>query len=100
MKNIFLGSLLLSSAVFVGGLSAFSAVASPINPQDPGFKQDMKNAGHNTKNAAKDTGHGVKSGTKKTGHAIKHDTKRGAHATAKKTDQGARKVERKTAPDQ
>lgn len=52
-------------------------------------KQDMKDAGHDTKNAAK-----------KTGHAVKKTTKKVAHKTAKKTKEGAQKVEDKTAPPQ
>jgi hypothetical protein len=52
-------------------------------------KQDMKNAGHDTKNAAKDVG-----------HATKKTTKKVVHKTAQKTDEGASKVESKTAPNQ
>ena len=55
--------------------------------QDTSAKQDMKNAGHDTKMAAKKTGHKVKKGTKKA-----------AHKTARKTKEGAQKVEDKTAP--
>jgi hypothetical protein len=83
---------LLSSALMATVLS----IGLPIVAQtstDPGFKQDMKNAGHSTKNAAKDTGNGVKSGTKNT-------TKKATHKTAQKTDEGAQKVEQKTTPDQ
>jgi succinate dehydrogenase/fumarate reductase flavoprotein subunit len=52
-------------------------------------KQDMKDAGHDTKAAAK-----------KTGHAVKKTTKKAAHKTATKTKEGAQKVEDKTAPPQ
>jgi hypothetical protein len=52
-------------------------------------KQDMKDAGHDTKNAAK-----------KTGHAVKKTTKKTTHKAAKKTKEGAQKVEDKTAPPQ
>jgi uncharacterized protein HemX len=48
-------------------------------------KQDLKNAGHSSKQAAKSTGKAVKKGTKKA-----------VHAGAKKTRQGADKVEGKT----
>jgi hypothetical protein len=51
-------------------------------------KQDMKNAGQNTKDAAKDTGNGVKKGTKKSVHATKRGTKKAYHKT-KNTTQGA-----------
>ena len=52
-------------------------------------KQDMKDAGHDTKAAAK-----------KTGQATKKTTKKAAHKTAKKTKEGAQKVEDKTSPPQ
>jgi len=57
--------------------------------QDQSAGQDMKDAGHDTKQAAKKTGHKVKKGTKKA-----------THKTAKKTRQGAEKVEDKTTPPQ
>jgi Ni/Co efflux regulator RcnB len=57
--------------------------------QDQSAGQDIKDAGHDTKQAAKKTGHKVKRGTKK-----------GTHKAAKKTRQGAEKVEDKTAPPQ
>ena len=85
-QRVFLSVLLLA------GISAFSF------SQDPGPKQDMKNAGHETKEAAKDTGRATKSGAKKTGHAIKRGSKKAAHKTASKTREGAEKVEDKTSP--
>jgi hypothetical protein len=60
----------------------------------PSAKQDMKDAGHDTKNAAKDTGSATKKTAKKTGTATKKTTNK----AAQKTDQGAQKVEDKTAP--
>ena len=51
-----------------------------------GTKQDMKDAGHSTKNAAVDTGHGVKTGTKKAYHKTKHGVKKAYHKTAKTLD--------------
>ncbi|MHB1938751.1 MAG: hypothetical protein ACYCOR_19535 [Acidobacteriaceae bacterium] len=89
--------LALCSALCMGGAFLPAVWAQST---DPGFQQDMKSAGHSTKNAAKDTGNGVKSGTKKTWRSTKHGTKKAAHKTARKTDQGARKVERKTSPNQ
>ncbi len=56
--------------------------------QDNGAKQDMKNAGHESKDAAKDTGSGVKKGTKKAYHSTKHGTKKAWHKT-KNTTTGA-----------
>jgi hypothetical protein len=61
-------------------------------------KQDMKDAGHETKDAAKDVGHATKTTAKKTGHKVKKGTKKATHKAAEKTDEGARKVEDKTAP--
>lgn len=58
-------------------------------------KQDIKNAGHETKEATKDTGKATKDTAKKTGHAVKKST----HKAAKKTENGARKVKDKTDPD-
>jgi hypothetical protein len=97
-RNPFFGTLLLGSMFCMGACP----VLAYTNPQttDPGFKQDMKDAGHNTKNAAKDTGHGIKSGTKKSWHATKRTTKKATHKVAHKTDEGARKVEHKTSPQQ
>jgi hypothetical protein len=89
--------LALCSALCVGG--AFLPVVW-AQDSNPGFKQDMKNTGHDTKQATKSAGHHVKHGTKKTWHATKHTTKHVAHKTAQKTDEGARKVEHKTAPQQ
>jgi hypothetical protein len=54
--------------------------AAVFAQNDSGAKQDMKNAGSETKAAAKDTGHGVKQGTKK----AYHKTKKGTHKAAKK----------------
>ncbi len=66
--------------------------------QDTGAKQDMKDAGHETKEAAKDTGKATKKTAKKTGHEVKHTTKKATHKVAEKTDEGAQKVEDKTSP--
>ena len=74
----------LTLALF-GTVGAFTAAASP---QDTGAKQDIKDAGHDTKKAAK-----------KTGSATKKTTKKAANKTAQKTDEGAQKVEDKTKPN-
>ena len=86
MKRIF--SAVIVSAMALS-LSAFA--------QDSA-KQDMKDAGHETKEAAKDAGHGTVKATKKTGTAIKHGTKKVVHGAASGTEKGAAKVEDKTAP--
>jgi hypothetical protein len=57
-----------------------------------GAKEDMKQAGRDTKDAAKSTGRATKKTAKKSGRAVKH----GTHVTAKKARQGAEKVEDKT----
>jgi hypothetical protein len=48
--------------------------------QDAG--QDMKDAGHATKEAAKDTADATKTATKKVYHKTKHVTKKAYHKTA------------------
>jgi len=54
---------------------------------DTGAKRDMKDAGHETSDAAKDTGRGVKQGTKKAYHKTKRGTKKAAHKVeGKSTD--------------
>jgi hypothetical protein len=77
------------------GSSAFAL--SPQDQQSP--KQDMKDAGHATKEAAKDTGKATKKTAKKTGHAVKKTTKKAANKSATKTKEGAQKVEDKTQPN-
>ena len=79
-------------------------------------KDDMKEAGHATKNAAKSTGHAAKKagegvaegtedaakatgrGVKRTGRAVKHGTKRVVHGAAAGTEKGAEAVKEKTTP--
>ena len=68
------------TALLALGSSAFAST-----PQD-GTKQDMKSAGHETKDAAVDTGHGIKTGTKKAYHKTKHGVKKAYHKTAKTLD--------------
>ncbi len=58
--------------------------------------QDMKDAGHETKDAVKDTGRGIKKGTVKTGRAIKHGTKKGVNKASGATAHGSEKLEQKT----
>lgn len=85
--------------VLLGGLLGWGIPRAVAQTDHPGFKQDMKDAGHSTKDAAKDTGKGIKSGAESTGHAVKHGAKKVTHATAHKTAQGSRKVERHTEPN-
>jgi Ni/Co efflux regulator RcnB len=81
------------SAILLAGTLAFApglAMSQPFNPtQDPGPKQDMKDAGHETKNAAKDAGRGTKEGTKKAYHSTKRGTKKAWHKTKSTVKGGA-----------
>ena len=81
-----------SSAFFLGAVLVCLPASGWGQPffasQDSGAKQDMKNAGHETKDAAKDAGHGVDQGTKKAYHKTKHATKKAWHKT-KDTTTGA-----------
>ncbi|HEX4004862.1 MAG TPA: hypothetical protein VHX60_01680 [Acidobacteriaceae bacterium] len=78
---------------FITALCGAALLAAPAfafpNPYAPQTaSQDMKTAGHDTKDAAKDTGNGVKKGTKKAAHATKKGTKKAWHKT-KSTTTGA-----------
>ena len=75
-------------------LCAFGLMALPGLAQDA--KQDIKDAGHETKMAAKDTGHAVVKGTKTAGRKIKHGTKKVVHGTASATERCAEKGKEKT----
>jgi Ni/Co efflux regulator RcnB len=81
-----LSAFFLGAVLVCGPAAGWSQQSSPS--QDPGAKQDMKNAGHETKDAAKDTGRGVDQGTKKAYHKTKHATKKAWHKT-KDTTTGA-----------
>jgi hypothetical protein len=78
------------SLLLLMGLVGPSFLAAQDSP-----KQDIKDAGHETKEAAKDTGRATKHAAKKTGHAIK----KGTHKAAEKTEEGAHKVKDKTDPN-
>src|SRR3954462_4925909 len=77
-------------------LGLLGGIAIAQDTQSP--KQDMKDAGSATKDAARDTGHATKKTTKTTGHKVKHGTKKAVNKSAEKTRQGADKVEDKTSP--
>ena len=72
--------LLLGATLASGPALAWSAQDSA--------KQDMKDAGHETKNAAKDAAHGTKVGTKKAYHSTRNGTRKAWHKT-KNTTKGA-----------
>lgn len=73
---------LLLLAALVGMSLTFATAQS-----DQGAGQDIKDAGHSTKQAAK-----------KTGHKVKKTAKKGTHKAAHKTKKGAQKIEDKTTP--
>jgi len=82
--------LLAGSLVCVPGLAA----GQPLNPsqesaEGSAAKQDMKKAGHETKNAAKDAGRATKEGTKKAYHSTKKGTKKAWHKTKNTVKGGA-----------
>lgn len=87
MTTRVLSSLALAAALTL----SFPAFAQ----NDSGAKQDMKNAGSETKNATKDAGHGIKQGTKKSYHATKHATKKAARKTATGTENLGRRIDGK-----
>ena len=70
--------ILLIAAVLSGGALGLA---------QEGAKQDMKDAGHDSKNAAKHTG-----------RAVKKTAKKGTHKSARKVRKGAGSVEEKTGP--
>jgi len=76
---------------------ALLLTAAPTFAQETA-KQDMKEAGHDTKQAVKKTGHGIARGTKTVARKTKNGTKKVVHGAAKGTETGAAKVEDKTAP--
>jgi len=95
-----------SSTLFLSAVLAFGMSSAVVFAQTAG--QDMKNAGHETKNAAKDTGHGISKGTRKAYDKTsegtktaydktKHGTKKAYHKTARGTKHVAHKVEGKPA---
>jgi hypothetical protein len=59
-------------------------------------KDDLKDAGKDTKHAAKDVGDATATGAKKTGKAVKKGAKKTTHAAASGTEKGAEKVKEKT----
>ena len=83
------------SAVLTVGMSAGAALAQ----QDTGAKQDIQNAGHETKDAAVDTGHGIDRGTHKAYHSTKYHTKKAYRSSKYHTKRAAHKVHRKVDPD-
>jgi Ni/Co efflux regulator RcnB len=94
--SFFNSKLGFSVVLFLGVAAGSLALASQ---SDEGAKQDIKNAGHETKAAAKDTGRATKKTARKTGHQVKRTTKKAANKSARATERGAEKVEDKTNPN-
>jgi hypothetical protein len=70
-----------------GSVGALTVTAAQ-SQDDSTPKQDIKDAGHDTKKAAK-----------KTGSATKKTAKKATNKTAQKTDEASQKVEDKTKPN-
>ena len=79
----------LTVALLFGAALACTPVSGlSQSHEDNSAKQDMHNAGRETKNAAKDVGHGVKKGTEKGYDKTKKGTKK-AWTKTKDTTKGA-----------
>ena len=79
----------LLPGLLLGAALAFTpALGWSQTTTDQSAKQDMKDAGHETKDAAKDAGSATKKGTKKAYHKTKNGTKKGWDKT-KNTTEGA-----------
>ena len=83
MKKIY---TLMLVTVLAGGVWAQTATTTTPGT-DQSAKQDMKDAGHDTKVAAKKTGHAVKKTSKTAVHKSAHATKKAANKVENKTDQ-------------
>jgi hypothetical protein len=73
------------SALVLGTALACIPAIGMAQSSDSGAKQDMKNAGTDTKNATKSAGNGIKKGTKKSVNATKSGTKKAYNKTANTT---------------
>jgi hypothetical protein len=80
----------ITRIVLTAGLAA-SLGCGVVYAQTAG--QDMKDAGHDTKNAAVDTGHATKTTTKKAYHKTKSGTKTAYHKTANGTKTATHRTE-------
>jgi predicted small secreted protein len=79
----------------LAGASIIGIVLAAATPAQTAG-QDIKNAGHETKEAAKDAGKGTAKAAKTGARKTKNGVKKGAHATASGVEKGADKVEDKT----
>ena len=76
-------AFLLGAALVFAPALGFSQDSTPR--QDNSAKQNMKDAGHDTRNAAKDAGEGTKQGTRRAYHKTKAGTKKAWHKTRNTT---------------
>ena len=91
MTKNFWKTVLIATTLTVSSASGFA-----LTPQTAG--QDIKNAGHDTKDAAKDTGHGIKKGTKTGYRKTKNGTKKAYHKTGRGVAKVGDKMEGKPSP--
>jgi hypothetical protein len=77
----------LAGLILFGVVSTALGGAPRPQSESQGAKQDVKDAGHDTKQAAK-----------KTGSAVEKTTKKGVNKSAHEVKKGAAKVEGKTEP--
>lgn len=93
------GTLLVAGTLCLGlAAQETTTTTTTTTTNDKSAKQSMKDAGHETGNAAKDVGHGTAKAAKKTGKWTKDTSKKVVHKGAEKTGEGADKVESKTEP--
>lgn len=85
-----ISALLLSTALACSPAIAFSQQSYPGEENRP--KQDMKNAGHDTKDAARDTGRDTKDAARDAGHGVKHGTQKAYHSTKRHTKHAAHRT--------
>ena len=90
-----LKTLALTTAAAIFGATL---LLTPAAFAQDSAKQDMKDAGHDTKQAVKKTGHGIAKGTKTAARKTKNGTKKVVHGAAHGTKKAADKVEDKTDP--
>ena len=83
----------MKTTVFALALLFGAATAVPMHAQ---VGQDLKNAGHDTKDAVKTGAKKTTKGTKKAYHSTVHGVKKGTNKAASATAKGADKVAGKT----
>lgn len=95
-----MGRWILRVALVAVLLPVSMPVLASARAQEGSAKQDLKDAGKDTKHAARKTGEAVDHAARKSGRVVKRTTKKGVHKSAQEIHKGSGKVERKTAPQQ